>query len=60
MYKLKEDFYTDDACSCGILIPKGSTIFVHDTESDGTCYAEWLDMGFSINIELLERSDNSD
>lgn len=47
------DFITDDECSCGILIKKGTHVFIKDTESDGTCYVEYNDFGFSINRNNL-------
>lgn len=50
---LKEDFFTDDESSCGILIKKGSKVYIKGNESDGTCYVEYLDFGFSIDAVLL-------
>jgi hypothetical protein len=50
---LKEDYLTDDAISCGVLIKKGSKVCIKGNESDGTCYVEYLDFGFSINADCL-------
>ncbi len=50
---LKEDFYTDDECSCGVLIKKGSKVYIKGNENDGTCYVEYLDFGFSISATNL-------
>lgn len=51
---LKEDFLTDDEFSFGVLIKKNAKVFIQGNESDGTCYAEYLDFGFSINVSRLD------
>lgn len=50
---LKEDFTTDDECSFGALIKKGSKVYIKGNEADGTCYVEYLDFGFSIDAACL-------
>ena len=50
---LKEDFLTDDESSCGVLIKKDSKVFIKGNESDGTCYVEYLDFGFSVDAVRL-------
>ena len=47
---LKNDFFTDDESSYNILIKKGTKVYIKGNESDGTCYVEYLDYGFSINV----------
>lgn len=51
--KLKEDFLTDDECSCDVLIKKGSKVYIKGNECDGTCCVEYLDFGFSIDAVRL-------
>lgn len=55
---LKEDFYTDDECSCGVLIKKDSNVYIRGNESNGTCYAVQSDFGFSIDIKYLNFEEN--
>lgn len=50
---LKEDFLTDDESSCDVLIKKDSKVYIKGNESDGTCYVEYLDFGFSIDAVHL-------
>jgi hypothetical protein len=50
---LKDDFYTDDECSYGVLIKKDSKVYIKGNEVDGTCYVECLDFGFSIDAACL-------
>lgn len=50
---LKEDFYTDDYSSCDVLIKKETIVFIKGNESNGTCYVEYDDFGFSIDFNLL-------
>lgn len=50
---LKEDFLTDDASSCDVLIKKDSKVYIKGNESDGICYVEYLDFGFSIDAVRL-------
>jgi hypothetical protein len=50
---LKDDYLTDDENTCGVLIKKGSNVFIKGNESDNTCYVEHLDFGFSINADCL-------
>ena len=51
---LKEDFYTDDYSSCDVLIKKNTKVFIKGNESDGTCYVEDDDFGFSVDFNLLK------
>ena len=50
---LKNDFLTDDESSCGVLIKKDSQVYIKGNESNGTCYVEYLDFGFSIEAVCL-------
>lgn len=50
---LIQDFYTDDPSSFGALIKSGTRVFIKGNESDGTCFAEYLDFGFSIDVRHL-------
>lgn len=48
-----DDYYTDDECSFGVLIKKGSLVYIKETESDGTCYVNYLGFVFSIDRKHL-------
>ena len=50
---LKNDFLTDDESSCGVLIKKDSQVYIEGNNSNGTCYVEYLDFGFSIEAARL-------
>lgn len=58
MKVLKGDFYTDDESSFGVLIKKGSRVFIRGTESGGTCYVEYFGFGFSIDASRLNDIKN--
>ena len=50
---LTHDFLTDDEFSFGVLIKKGSEVLIKGSESNGTCYVEYIGFGFSVNSCLL-------